>query len=114
MPEACRDGRDQVFDCCAICNVAAEGSRVDLVLANKVACDAFCLVLALRVHDGDVHAFTCKRVADALPEPAIPARDQCDFASDIHCAVPRYAAQACALVCAKSRRGPGFQPRLTT
>jgi hypothetical protein len=59
-----------------------------LVLANKVSCHGFCLVFALRVHDGDVYAFACQGVADALPEPAIPARDQCDFASEFHFAFP--------------------------
>ena len=38
----------------------------------------------LRVHDGDVCPLLCQRVADALSQPAIAARHQCNRAFQIH------------------------------
>ena len=46
--------------------------------------DAFRLVAASCVHDGDVHAFLCQRVADALAEAAIAAGYQGDGAFEFH------------------------------
>ena len=42
------------------------------------------LVAALGVHDRDVGAFLRQSVADALAEPAVAARHQCDRAPEVH------------------------------
>ena len=82
--EAFADVADQPIHRRAVGDVAGECRRVDLVARGQLAGDALGLIAALRIHDGDMHPLLRQRVADALPEPAVAARHQCDRALEIH------------------------------
>ena len=74
-----------------ICHtLAREGAHVAVMYARSrdqaesVAGDALRLVAAARVHDSDMRALLRQRMADALPQPAIAARHECNRALQIH------------------------------
>src|SRR5262249_15665830 len=85
--ETFHDIVDQALHLVALGDVAAERGGADLVLL-EITRHAGRLVLALRIDDGDVAAFGCERVADALPEPAIAAGDDGGGSFQLHCISP--------------------------
>src|SRR5205807_9447609 len=68
----------------AVGYVTGESSSVDLITRRYFASDAFRLVAAASVHDSHMCALLRERVADALPQPAIAARHQCNRALQVH------------------------------
>jgi len=89
-PKALHHVVDQLLDVLALGDVAGEGRGGDLVFL-QVLRDAFGLVLAPGVDDGDVTALSGQRVTDALAQSAIAAGDDRDRALEIHGAFPLYA-----------------------
>ncbi len=75
---------DQPLHSRVVGDVTGESMRVDLILRLQFAGDAFSLLAALCVHDGDMRALLCERVADALSQPAVAARHQCNLTLQIH------------------------------
>src|SRR5258708_5987342 len=61
---------DQPIHSRAVGYVTGESSSVDLITRRQFAGDAFRLVAAASVHDSNMCALLCERVADALPQPA--------------------------------------------
>jgi hypothetical protein len=82
--EALAHVADQPLHCRTIGDVAGERSGVDLIAGCQLAGDAFRLLAALGIHDGDMGALFGERVADALAKPAVTARHQCDGACEVH------------------------------
>src|SRR5882757_6750643 len=68
----------------AVGYVTGESVSVDLITRRQFAGDAFRLVAAARVHDSHMCALLRERVADALPQPAIAARHQCNHVLQVH------------------------------
>src|SRR5882757_3955848 len=68
----------------AVGYVTGESLSVDLITRRQFAGDAFRLIAAASVHDSEVCALLRERMADALPQPAIAARHQCNHALQVH------------------------------
>src|SRR5579871_454941 len=71
---------DQPIHSRAVGYVTGESMSVDLITRRQFAGDALGLIAAASVHDSDMCALLRERVADALPQPAIAARHECNRA----------------------------------
>src|SRR3954453_7768438 len=75
---------DQPVHSRAVGYVTGEGLSLDLIERRQFAGDAFRLLAAASVHHSHICALLRERVADALPQPAIAARHECNRALQVH------------------------------